>query len=309
MLGRLNLNLLYTLYILLQERHVSRCAVRLNLTQSAVSRQLAQLRAHFNDPLLLREGNQLVETARAVHLRQQLHVLFDQVGEIVEQRHFEASSWQGEWVFASSDYVAQYIFPDVVKDAAKEAPAAKFHYELWYPHYLEKMADLPIQIAATMLPESPAGLSAELIGEDHPVCAMDSQHPLANKPNISLDDFTRYPHIRIAGGGDKDSFVDLELQKLGCARHVVTQVPFFSAAFSLLRDSDHLLVIPQHIAANLQNHFPLHYTALPFPTPTHRYWQIWHPKFDHDPAHQWFRQRMFAVMRRSMYSVNYQASE
>lgn len=52
----INLNLLRTLQVLLEESHVSRTAERLCVTQSAVSRQLTQLRELFGDPLLIREA-------------------------------------------------------------------------------------------------------------------------------------------------------------------------------------------------------------------------------------------------------------
>ena len=42
--NHLNLNLLRSLYVLLDECHVSNAANRLNITQSGMSRQLSQLR-------------------------------------------------------------------------------------------------------------------------------------------------------------------------------------------------------------------------------------------------------------------------
>ncbi|MDP9123335.1 MAG: LysR family transcriptional regulator, partial [Pseudomonadota bacterium] len=50
---RLDLNLLVTLDTLLAERHVTRAAARLHLSQPAVSVQLARLREAFGDPLLI----------------------------------------------------------------------------------------------------------------------------------------------------------------------------------------------------------------------------------------------------------------
>jgi DNA-binding transcriptional LysR family regulator len=49
-----NLNLLPALVALLEERHVSRAAGRLRLSQPAVSRALQRLRRHFGDELLVR---------------------------------------------------------------------------------------------------------------------------------------------------------------------------------------------------------------------------------------------------------------
>ncbi|MGB5121154.1 MAG: LysR family transcriptional regulator, partial [Vibrio fluvialis] len=43
-MNNINLNLLRSLKVLLDECHVSQAAYKLNITQSAVSRQLSQLR-------------------------------------------------------------------------------------------------------------------------------------------------------------------------------------------------------------------------------------------------------------------------
>ena len=57
--------LLLVLDHLLQERSVSRAAVRLGLTQSGVSRALGRLRAQLGDPLLVRSGRSMTLTPRA----------------------------------------------------------------------------------------------------------------------------------------------------------------------------------------------------------------------------------------------------
>ena len=64
----LNLNLLPVLDALLAERSVSRAGARVGLSQPAVSNALAQLRAHFGDPLLVRKGGGMAPTERALAL-------------------------------------------------------------------------------------------------------------------------------------------------------------------------------------------------------------------------------------------------
>ena len=77
MLRNTNLNLLRTLHVLLQEAHVSKAAQRLHITQSAVSRQLAQLRDIWQDELLVRNGNVLIMTPKAEMLKAKLDTLMD----------------------------------------------------------------------------------------------------------------------------------------------------------------------------------------------------------------------------------------
>ncbi|TKF16512.1 LysR family transcriptional regulator [Vibrio genomosp. F6] len=305
MLNKMNLNLLRSLYVLLEERHVSRTAERLHITQSAVSRQLSQLREWFDDPLLVRDGNQLIPTPRAEQLSLKLVDLFSEFETLIDDKPFEPLEWDDQFVMASSDYVAQYILPEIAQLFATQAPKVNLHYQLWLPEYLNQLAEGSIQLASTMLPEKPAGVSSVQIGEDRSVCVMRKGHPLDRNTALSVEEMLAYSHIRVSGGGDKDSYIDKALKDIGRARNIALTVPFFSAAFNSLCRSDYLMVIPFHIAHNLSQHIELSYLPLPVETPTHKYWLLWHSKYDQDPAHQWGREMIKSVLDKSEYSIGY----
>ena len=306
MIHRLNLNLLRSLKVLLEERHVSHAADKLNLTQSAVSRQLSQLRQVFADPLLIREGNQLIPTAKALQLEAKLAHWFMGLDDLLVEEVFEPAKWHGEFVLSSSDYVAQYILPDIVEALAIQAPNLSLQYHLWQPDLLAQLATSDIQLASSMSPTQPEGVSSVQIGEDAPVCVMSHAHPLATQDTLSIADLLTYAHIKVIGGGDKDSYVDEALAKLEKQRRFALKVPFFYAAAQSLCQSQHLLVIPEHIARNLKNHFSLIYKPLPITTPRHKYWLIWHAKYDNDPSHLWMRRLVLQVMSKAAYSIGYE---
>ncbi|HCZ9306210.1 TPA: LysR family transcriptional regulator [Vibrio alginolyticus] len=303
MLNNINLNLLRSLHVLLEECHVSRAADRLHITQSAVSRQLAQLRDLCCDPLLIRQGNQLIPTPRAIALKSKLDALLAEFDHLLDDQPFEPRQWQGELVIASSDYVAQYVLPDIASHLGEQAPQLDMAYRLWQPNFLDKLHETGIHIASSMYPEKPQSVSSVKIGEDSSVCLMKSSHPLAKQDQISIEDLISYSHIKVTGGGDKDSYTDLALKELGHTRHVTFKVPFFSAAINRLVASEHLMVAPEHIAVNLAKHWDLTHKELPLETPIHQYWLMWHPKYDTDPAHKWVREEIRSVMQISEYSI------
>ncbi len=304
-MSQINLNLLRSLKVLLEECHVSQAAAKLNITQSAVSRQLSQLREIFADPLLVRDGNQLVPTPKATHLLNKLDHWFLELDELMIEAEFEPSAWKGEFTFASSDYVAQYLLPEMVEALSLKAPDVSIKYCLWQPSLLSLMANSEIQLASTMSPEAPLGVSSMPIGEDYPVCVMKHAHPLAQKTSLTVEDVLAFSHIKVTGGGDKDSYIDQALAKLCKERHIALQVPFFSAAFHSLCMSDYLMVVPEHIARNMQNHVEVVFKPLPVETPIHKYWLLWHPKYDNEPSHLWARQLVYSIMIQSEYSIGY----
>jgi DNA-binding transcriptional LysR family regulator len=79
---KLDLNLLVTVDVLLDEGSVARAAERLRLSPSAMSRAPARRRQVTGDPLLVRAGRGLVPTPRTINLR-------ERVGQFV---HFEAEA-------------------------------------------------------------------------------------------------------------------------------------------------------------------------------------------------------------------------
>ncbi|TFH91095.1 LysR family transcriptional regulator [Vibrio ouci] len=303
MLSNLNLNLLRSLHALLEECHVSNAAHRLHITQSAVSRQLAQLREICDDPLLVRDGNQLVPTPRALAMQDKLRSLLEEFDALLAEKAFDPQTWQQEFVLSSSDYVAQYIVPDVVSIVSEHAPKVNLAYRLWQPDFLNEFEQSGIHLASTMLDEPPEQLSSVKIGQDKSVCLMRKGHPLQTETHLSCDDLVTFPHLKVTGGGDKDSKVDIALKKLGFERRIALKIPFFSAAINALKNSDYLMVVPEHIARNLSQEAGLEYCSLPFETELHHYWLMWHPKYDNDKAHQWIREKVLDVMLVSPYSI------
>ncbi len=304
MLGNINLNLLRSLHVLLEECHVSRAAQRLHITQSAVSRQLSQLRDLCGDPLLVRDGNKLVPTNRALQLKDKLDDLLSEFDHLLDDKPFEPQDWHGELVLSSSDYVAQYILPVIVAEVSAEAPNINLAYRLWQPNYLEALNESGIHLASSMFPTKPEHVSSIKLGEDKSVCLMRKSHPLAQQAVLSAEDIVRYSHIKVTGGGDKDSYADIALKKQGLKRRVALQVPFFSSAGTVLMQDDYLMIVPEHIAHNLGRHLDTIYFSLPFDTEMHTYWLMWHPKYDNDSAHKWAREKAFQAMQKSSYNIS-----
>jgi DNA-binding transcriptional LysR family regulator len=65
MLDHLDATNLVALHVLLEERHVTRAARRLGITQSSMSHRLARLRDALQDPLFVRSAGGLLPTPRA----------------------------------------------------------------------------------------------------------------------------------------------------------------------------------------------------------------------------------------------------
>lgn len=67
-LRRFDLNLLVVFDVLMQERNITRTAAKLNMSQPAVSHALSRLRRQLEDPLLVRTGDSMQPSPRALEL-------------------------------------------------------------------------------------------------------------------------------------------------------------------------------------------------------------------------------------------------
>ncbi|MEO5932552.1 MAG: LysR family transcriptional regulator, partial [Duganella sp.] len=265
-----NLNLLRSLDALLETRNLTLAATMLGLTQSALSRQLAQLRTQFDDPLLIREGQRFLLTQRAEAMRGPLKATLLALDSMMDGPGFDAATCARTFSIAGSDYLVDHMLPPLVGAVTANAPRAAVDFHMWEPGYYRLLSDEGVDLVATIADTVPDNLHGRAMGEDRPVCAMRATHPLARQPSLTLADYARWPHARITGGSDKDGFVEQALARQGLRRDVRLTVPFFSSALRIVSDNDLLLTIPEHIAIKLAAQAPIVWRPLPFEAPVHR---------------------------------------
>ncbi|MGI9464819.1 MAG: LysR family transcriptional regulator, partial [Aestuariivirgaceae bacterium] len=84
-----DLNLLIVLHSLLHTRSVTKTAGRLNMSQPAVSRALAKLRATFDDKLFVKAAGGMLPTTRAQELMAPLATSLDVLHDLFARPEFD----------------------------------------------------------------------------------------------------------------------------------------------------------------------------------------------------------------------------
>jgi len=301
-MDQLNLNQLRSLVVLLEERHVSRAADRLNLTQSAISKQLSQLRDYFSDELLIRDGSHYIVSARGGQILSKVQSILSDIDELTAEEQFDPRACKRTFRFASSDYVAQFIFPNVVERIRKEALHINLVYEMWKPEWINRLGQMPLDFVSVMGATLPENITSLPLGQDTSVCMMARKHPLLQKNKVTVSDLLDYSYVRLSAGSDKDSFFDRYLDQIELSRRISFEVPFFSAAFEVIAQSESLMIVPEHIAINAGKHYEVGYCELPLEAPVNQYELCWHIMHDQDKAHSWVRRCIEEEMITSMYS-------
>ena len=291
-LRRLDLNLLLTLHTLLTERHVTRAAVHLHKSQPAVSHALAQLREHFDDPLLVRGDGGLRLTPRAQGLVQPLGDALSHLNALLHTPDFAPAQAQGRFRLALSDYAARLVLPPLMKHLRKHAPGLDLSIsQASREAMLAQLADGDLDVALGVFPEVPKGIHTDTLFEERFVCVADKAG-LPARGGLSLDAWLARPHVLVAMRPDGSNEIDLALEVLGHRRRIALTLPHWSAAIEVLAGTDLVLTMASRGLPDARRQPALRQFAPPLALPCFAFQQAWHGRRDSDIAHAWLRQQI-----------------
>lgn len=242
---RTDLNLLVALQILLEERNVTRAAERLSVSQPALSKTLQKLRDSFEDELFTRTSHGLVPTPRAEELGRELPGLLELIEHVLGDAEFSPDTFAGSFKLLMPPIMCESLLPSLMAELAVIAPNVQIIMAEVPPNYQEQLKKGEADFAAFLALETERDILAEPIAAIAPRCYMRLDHPLAKKPEISLQEFLAYPHLRLYLPGltrENTSMVDDVLGQYGVHRTIVLETTQFSSAVGVLTRTDSLLV-------------------------------------------------------------------
>lgn len=297
-LSRLDLNLLRTLHVLLEEAHVSRAAQRLSLTQSAVSHALGRLRSHFGDPLLVRRGHRMVPTPRALALQAPLRHALATLEQVATPARFDPAQSRGSVRIATTDYGLAVLLPHVLATLEAAAPGLSVTYETIGEDVFERLESGFLDLALTGQ-EAYRDMRTEALFSERFVLMTRAGHPMTGRA-MTLDEFTRWPHVLVDVVHSRLFGVDRLLAQLGRRRRIAIRAPQFLAAPLLARHSDLIVPVPERVARLFAGTMGLVIHEPPPEVDIGRfdYVQMWDPRIDADPLHGWLRERVRDAARR-----------
>lgn len=285
----LDLNLLRTLDVLIEERQVSRTAMRLGVTQPAISHALGRLRRHFGDPLLVRQGQEMLLTPRAAEIAGPLRQILAEIRQLTGPARFDPARAEGRLRIACTDYALAIVMPHVLAGLAQEAPGLSIAYSHISDAMFEQLESGFLDLCLTGQ-ASCRELQVEVLFQERFVLATRADHPLASAP-VTVEGFVAWPHVLVDVVHSRLHGIDERLAALSLQRHIALRMPSFLAAAFFARGSDLVVPIPERIAALQARSLGL---AILQPPPelelgVYDYVQAWHARRNDDPLHHWLR--------------------
>lgn len=288
-LDQLDLNLLRTLAVLLQERSVTRAARVLSRSQPAVSHALQRLRDAFDDPLLVRQGRGLVLTPRAEQLAAPLERVLVEIRRVVtDGGAFDPGTATRTFVLGCPDLAP--VIPLVLAEF-RDAPQVRLELKMG----IDAVGVDEVDVLLGPMPTAAPGVVARGLGTVRSVVALRRGHPALAHP-WTPEAWVAWPHVQVSTGTDGRSVLGRLLVEHGLERTIGVRVGTFLLAAHVASQSDMMFTAAREMLQAVAEPLSLELLEPPLPMPEVQVAALWSERLHADPGHRWFRERVIRVM-------------
>ncbi|WP_281645948.1 LysR family transcriptional regulator [Parendozoicomonas sp. Alg238-R29] len=254
---QLDLNLLRTLIVLLEEKNTHRVAERLDISQPSVSRALAKLREQLNDPLFFREKRGLRLSARAESLAHSLPEAFDALLQTLEPEHFDPGMYQGNLKIVVNTFLAETYGRNLYQKLKQQAPGAELELFSWGDDTCGLIESGQIHAAlsytAMNLPQTfvQCRVGRDLFG------LMGRKELSILQREVEDHDLSRYPVAGLINPPVNSRTMPLRksLAKRGIHMNVAIRSQHLRPLLEVIEEEDVLMLAPEKLAEKLGERF------------------------------------------------------
>lgn len=296
LLRNLDLNLLVVFDALLSERHVTRAAESLHLSQSATSHALNRLRQQLDDPVLVRTDRGMEPTPRALQMLPAVRQALKLVERTLTSRDvFTASESQRTFVIAATDYFETVQLPRLVGRLQQLAPGVKIEVEMVAERASEqRLASQQVDLVVGLDRQSelPSHLISENWIKEPQVCVVGEGNSEVGEA-LTLAQYCQLQHvvfsdISTAVTGQLDSW----LQQQGLSRRHICRNLNYIAAARIVAVTDAVITLPRQMAQLICQMLPVRQVSAPAGLPQLDMQLISHPFYSRSPELVWLKQQL-----------------
>jgi len=288
-------NLLKALTALVSSANVTKAAEKLHLSQPAASNALARLRSTMEDPILIRSGNAMTPTERAVQAAKEAELLIDKIENLFSPpKEFVPEISSHRFVLALTDYGMQTVAPTLLQALAKAGPNIELDIRLLddkdsQASLSEALLNNEVDFLITPLIETPKAFSSMELFQDQFVTIAASQHSRVNQ-SLSEEQFLQEKHLLVSFSKDRHGIVDTALHKQSKKRTIAHTVSNFYSAALMVEKTDLLCTISGKIVDDLDEKFNIQVFDCPVNMPAFSIRMYWSRVQEKKPEHIWFIQ-------------------
>lgn len=305
---RLDLNLLKVFDAVMAERNLTRAAVRLAMTQPAVSHALKRLREALGEELFVRQAFGMKPTSRAEGLWPEVRTMLARLQALLDPADYEPARQEQTFRIAMADATAALLLPPLVAQLEETRALANVHVlplTTRDPRALLEQGEadfavgyFPGAVAALQALGAMAAIRQHRLYDSEYVCVMRRGHPLA-AAELDLDAYCAAQHLLVSFSGRPHGFVDEALTALKRQRRIVLTVNQFFTAGRIVAQSDLLAVLPASFVEATGYQDQLLERPLPMPLSKVHVDMLWHLRSEGRSDQRWMRERLVEAARRA----------
>lgn len=281
----IDLNLLKVFEALHDEGSASRAALRLGVTQSAVSAALRRLRDIYGDPLFVRTGRGLSPTLQANQLKPVISEALNKCRQSLTLLAPHANDYAGRAVTLglSDDFEIAYG-RRLIDEVRLRAPGLRLVFRQTHSQIVaEALIERSIDLAITAGGFNERMLSRQVLAEGDYRCLVDAGSLQPRQAALSVEEFVAREQILISSGGFI-GIVDEALAALALTRTVCVSTTHFAALPYLLLGTAAIATIPGHAAEVVSRLTGLAMLPCPLTLPRYPIELGWRTVAQMDPA-------------------------
>ncbi|MFB9868838.1 LysR family transcriptional regulator [Vreelandella sulfidaeris] len=291
-----DLNLLLVFEALMRERHVTRAAETLYLSQPALSHALKRLRESLEDPLLVRTESGMQPTPRALELQP----IVQQALELLRQglappAAFSPATSKRRFTLATTDYFEEVMYPPFLSQLLAYAPDISFSIELITPDVLsegleQRQIDMVVGLDHQRV--LPSGVMQMPWMEEELVCLAATHNDRVGDA-LDIGQFARELHVELADiSGLRSSNIDSGLAQQGLTRRVISKNLNYIAAARVVALTEAIMTLPRQMAERFVAMLPVRLVEPPKELPTLKMTLIQHELYANDPDNAWLNKAL-----------------
>ena len=304
-LRQFDLNLLLVFEALMRERHVTRAAERLYLSQPALSHSLKRLRESLDDPLFIRTEKGMQPTPRAQALQPVVQLALALLREgLAPPALFSPANSTRRFTLATTDYFEEVMYPTFLSQLLAYAPGISFSIELITQEVLSKgLEQRQVDMVVGLDSQSvlPSGVIQTPWMDEDLVCLAASHNEHVGEA-LDIAQFAREPHVELADiSGLLPSNIDSCLAQHGLTRRVISKNLNYIAAARVVALTEAIMTLPRQMAERFVTMLPVRLVEPPKELPALKMTLIQHGLYANQPANAW----LYGVLTEFANGFNY----
>ncbi len=289
----------------MRERHVTRAAERLYLSQPALSHSLKRLRESLDDPLFIRTEKGMQPTPRAQALQPVVQQALALLREgLAPPALFSPANSTRRFTLATTDYFEEVMYPTFLSQLLAYAPGISFSIELITQEVLsEGLEQRQVDMVVGLDSQSvlPSGVIQTPWMDEDLVCLAASHNERVGEA-LDIAQFAREPHVELADiSGLLPSNIDSCLAQHGLTRRVISKNLNYIAAARVVALTEAIMTLPRQMAERFVTMLPVRLVEPPKELPALKMTLIQHGLYANQPANAW----LYGVLTEFANGFNY----